>query len=189
MTKQILLWAGVITAVSLWLAWSALSIGGSIRELALALSLLNIFVFAFGLWAFIFKKHESSSRGLGVWYIGPALVTTIYLGTAQYAPDHFSLTLIVVSHLFLIAAGNYLTTSSSWLTGIPTFWNMKSSTLWGKSQRFFGYGTIVFAIVSLVVSLMSGAVNVPLAYGGILGLIILGNIHSWWLWSQSQAKG
>jgi len=191
MTKQILFWAGIFTVISLWLAWSFKSVSGPMSELALSLSVVNILVFAFGLWAFICKKHENSSRGLRVLYIGPSIVTTIALGTAKFAPDHFSLILILVSHLFLIAAGNYMTTSSNWLTGFPTFWNVKSSALWGKSQRFFGYGTVVFGIVSLAISLVSGVVYVPLAIGGIIALIILGNIHSWWIWkqSQSQAKG
>lgn len=188
MTKQMLFWAGIFTAISLWLAWSLQSESGPISALALRLSLFNILVFAIGLWALKFKKYENSTRGLRVGFIGPALVTTIALGTAQFAPDHLNLTLVLLCHLFLIVSGNYVTTSSTWLTGIPTFWNMKSSTLWGKSQRFFGYGTIVFGIVSLVISLMTGTVNVPLAFGGIIGLIILGNIHSWWIWKQSQQQ-
>lgn len=188
MTKQLLFWAGIFTAISLWLTWSLQSVSGPISELALMLSLVNVLLFAVGLWALIFKKHDNASRGLRVWYIGPALITTIALGTAQFAPDHLNLTLILVCHLLLIASGNYMTTSSTWLTGIPTFWNMKSSTLWGKSQRFFGYGTVVFGVVSLIISLIAGAVNVPLAYGSIIGLLIFGNIHSWWLWKQSQAN-
>jgi hypothetical protein len=188
MTKQILFWTGIFTAISFWLTGLFLTESGPISELALCLSVLNILVFAVGVWALISKRFEKSTRGLRVGFIGPALVSTIVLGTAQFAPDNLDLTLIIVSHLFLIVAGNYVTTSSSWLTGIPTFWNTKSSALWGKSQRFFGYGTIIFGTVSLVVSLMSGAVNVPLAYGGIIGLIILGNIHSWWIWTQSQQQ-
>lgn len=188
MTKQTLFWAGILTAISLWLTWSLQSEGGKVSQLAISLSLFNMLVFAFGFWALISKKFETSTRGLRVWFIGPALMTTIILGTAKFASGNLELTLIVASHLFLIIGGNYVTTSSTWLTGIPTFWNMRSSTLWGKSQRFFGYGTIVFGLLSLVISLLSGAVNVPLAYGGIAGLIILGNIHSWWIWKQSQEK-
>ena len=80
MTKQLLFWAGVFTAISLWLTWSLQSVSGPISELALLLSLVNVLVFAVGLWALIFKKHDNASRGLRVWYTGPALITTIALG-------------------------------------------------------------------------------------------------------------
>lgn len=189
MTKKLLFWTAVLTIISLWLTVALQSEGGKIAALALRLSFFNILVFAFGLWAFKNKKFDDNTRGLKLGILGPALITTIALGTAQFAPDHLNLTLILVCHLFLIASGNYVTTSSSWLTGIPTFWNVKSSTLWGKSQRFFGYGTIIFGVVSLVISLIIGTVNVPLAFGGLLGLIMLGNIHSWWIWKQSENQG
>ena len=63
MTKQLLFWAGLFTAISLLLTWSLQSVSEPISELALAFSLVNTLVFAIGLWAFIFKKHENSSLG------------------------------------------------------------------------------------------------------------------------------
>lgn len=191
MTKQILFWTGLLTAFSIWLGWSLrveTDPTDPIGHMATLLPLANVAIFASGFWLISSEKHKNSARGFSVAMMGPALMTIIILGAAKFFPSYFNLTLILAFHLFFIAVGNYTTTSTTWISGVPTFWNVKNSTLWGNSQRFFGRGMVLISIISLVISLVIGKLNAPILIGGLIALFILGNIHSWWNWKQSQNK-
>ncbi|MEP6343921.1 MAG: hypothetical protein ABJ275_11460 [Maricaulaceae bacterium] len=186
MTKQILFWTGVFTAISIWLGWPLRAEADPIGHMATVLPLANVAIFAAGFWLISSEKHKNSARGFSVAMMGPALMTIIILGAARFLPSYFNLALILAFHLLFIAVGNYTTTSTTWISGFPTFWNVKDSALWGKSQRFFGRGLVLISIISLVASLILGKLNAPILIGGVIALLILGNIHSWWNWKQSQ---
>lgn len=191
MTKQILFWAGILTVISFWLGWPLRAASNPIGALAIKLPLANVAMLAAGVWVSTSKKHKNSARGFPVVMLGPALMTIIILGTARFLPDYFDFSLIIALHLFFIATGNYVTTSTTWISGVPTFWNVKTAALWGKSQRFFGRAMVILGIISMAASLAVGKLNEPVLLGGLITLLVLGNAHSWWSWKQTQtpAKG
>lgn len=188
MNKQILFWTGILTAISVWLSWSLRSANGPVGEMARFFPSLNLVVFAAGFWIIASGKHRNSARGFWVGMLGPPLCAIIILGTARFSPTNFDLSIVIALHLFLIGTGNYVTTSTTWITGFPTYWNVKNPTLWGQSQRFFGPGMVALGFISLVVSLYEERVNEPVLIGGFIFLIALGNAHSWWIRKRSQAQ-
>lgn len=188
MTKHILFWTGVLTLISMGLGWSLRAEIDPIGGLAVRLPLANLAIFAAGFWLITSEKHKKSARGFSVAMMGPAVMTIIILATAKFLPSYFNLALIVAFHLFMIAIGNYTTTSTTWISGFPTFWNVKTAALWGKSQRFFGRGLVLIGLISMAASLWVGKLNGPLFMGGVIILLILGNAHSWRNWKQTQSQ-
>ena len=189
MTKQILFWCAVFTVISIGLGWSLHPDGGAAKEFAIFLPILSVGIFISAMWLLRSEKHKNSARGFFVAVCGPALMSIIILGAAKFAPNYFDLAMIIGFHLFFILTGNYVTTSTTWVSGVPTFWNVKNRALWSKSQRFFGRGIVFTGLVSLAVSLFQGRFNNPVMLTALIVLLVLGNIHSWWLWKQSQVKG
>lgn len=189
MTKKILFWCGIFTAISIGLGWSLRPDGGAAKEFATFLPILSVGIFTSAIWLLRSEKHRNSARGFFIAFCGPALMSIIILGAAKFAPNYFDLSMIIGFHLFFIITGNYVTTSTTWISGVPTFWNVKSRTLWSKSQRFFGRGMVLTGLISLAVSLFQGRFNAPVMLSALIVLLVLGNIHSWWLWKQSQVIG
>jgi len=186
MTKQVLFWSGILTAISFWLGWSLRLEADPVGEMAIVLPLVSVVMLVSCIWFYASAKHKNSARGFPAIALSPALMSIIMLSTAKFLPAYFDLSSIIAMHLMVIVTGNYMTTSTTWVSGFPTIWNVKSPSLWSKSQRFFGYGTVIFGVVSLIACLITGTMYRPVAFGGLIVLFILGNIHSFLLWKKSQ---
>jgi len=189
MTKHILFWCAVFTAICIGLGWSLRPDGGVAKELATLLPILSVGMLISAIWLLRSEKHKNSARGFFVAVCGPALMSILILGAAKFAPNYFDLSMIIGFHLFFIVTGNYVTTSTTWISGVPTFWNIKSRALWSKSQRFFGHGLVFIGLISLTVSLVQGRFYEPVFLSTLIALLVLGNIHSWRLWRQSRVIG
>lgn len=93
-------------------------------------------------------KPMQKERGFGAFLIGLPLLSLLI--QCQYLADQFQFlalfkhdfTILLALHLFLIIAGNYVTTAKSLVSGLPTFWNMRSDLFWRKSHRFLGFGIV-----------------------------------------------
>jgi len=188
MNKQIVFWSGILAAITLWLGWGLRLEPDPVGGMATVLPLVCIALFAAGIWVNASAKHKNSARGFAIVSLGPALMTLIILGTAKFMPSYFDLSVIIAFHIFFIFTGNYVTTSTTWISGFPTFWNVKSPALWSKSQRLFGYGLVLLGLVSLVASLVVGQIYPPVFIIGFVVLFILGNIHSFLLWKKTQTQ-
>ena len=92
-------------------------------------------------------------------------------------------------HLLLAIIGNYITTSKSLLSGLPTPWNMRSDLSWRKSHRMLGYGFVLLAMVSALITLIKGEYD-HMALGiGLIILLVGFAIYSWWVWRNDPERG
>lgn len=139
-------------------------------------------------------KPIHKERGFGAILIGVPLVSLLfqsqYFSTVVPVLSFLESDLIplLAMHIFLMIAGNYITTSKSLLTGLPTFWNMRSDLSWRKSHRLLGYGLVVVAAFSALWMLITGQFSRYVLGGGFIGLIILVNFYSAWVWHADPDK-
>ncbi len=85
-------------------------------------------------------------------------------------------------HVFLILVGNFVITSKSIISGIPTPWNLRSKMSWRKSHRLCGYGLVGLGIVNGAATLIKGEFQDGLLGLGMLGLFFVFAVYSWWVW-------
>ena len=91
-------------------------------------------------------------------------------------------------HIFLAIIGNYVTTSKSMMSGIPTPWNLRSDLSWRKSHRLMGFGMVVLAAVSAIITLITGVFQVFVMGGGLAISLISFVIYSWWVWREDPDR-
>jgi len=89
---------------------------------------------------------------------------------------------IVGLHVLMALIGNYITTSKSVLSGIPTPWNLRSKKSWRKSHRLGGYGMVVIGVIGGIAAIITGEYQDEFLGFSLLGLLIVFTIYSWWVW-------
>lgn len=91
-------------------------------------------------------------------------------------------------HIFLALVGNYITTSKSVLSGLPTPWNLRSKKSWHKSHRLGGYGIVVVAVISGIATLVTSEFQNGLLGLGLLAVGLIFVIYSWWIWRNDPDR-
>lgn len=91
-------------------------------------------------------------------------------------------------HVFLALVGNYVTTSKSMMSGLPTPWNLRSRESWRKSHRLGGYGTVIIAIMSGIATLVAGEFQDKLFGIGMVTLFLVFIVYSWWVWRSDPER-
>lgn len=118
----------------------------------------------------LFQLHYLADRFEGLWFFESARVPFIGL------------------HIFFVVVGNYVTTSQSLLTGLPTFWNMRSQLSWRRSHRFLGYGIVLVALISCIMTIVNSDFQPRILGFGMLALWICFIIYSWWVWRNDPNR-
>jgi len=139
-------------------------------------------------------KPMQKERGFGAFLVGLPLLSLLV--QFQYLADQFQifaifkhdLTVLLALHVFLIIAGNYITTAKSLISGLPTFWNMRSDLSWRKSHRFLGFGIVFIAIISVANLIVTGQHNHNFLGVGCILLFVVFNFYSCWLWHKDPHK-
>jgi len=91
-------------------------------------------------------------------------------------------------HVFLAVIGNYVTTSKSLLSGIPTPWNLRSDLSWAKSHRFMGFAFVATAFISAGAILVTGEYQHLILAVGLFGMLPIFAIYSWWVWKEDPNR-
>lgn len=139
-------------------------------------------------------KPIHKERGFGVILIGVPLLAILF--QTQYIAASLGLKVlqsellpIIGFHIFIAIVGNYVTTSKSLLSGLPTPWNMRSEISWRKSHRLLGFGTVMVAAISGFVTLIQGQFNHYVLGGAFLCLWVVFVVYSWWVWGRDPDRG
>lgn len=91
-------------------------------------------------------------------------------------------------HVFLAIVGNYVTTSRSMLSGLPTPWNLRSDLSWRKSHRLAGYGLVLLALISAAATLAAGEFQEHVLGIGMIILLASFAVYSWWVWRSDPDR-
>jgi uncharacterized membrane protein len=139
-------------------------------------------------------KPKQRERGFGVILYGVPLLAIAFqlhylAAAADIAVMKSELVPILGLHIFLAAVGNYVTTSKSLLSGLPTPWNMRSELSWRKSHRFAGFGLVFVAFISAIATVIEGRYNHNVLGSLMLALGVIFVIYSWWVWRTDPARG
>jgi len=103
-------------------------------------------------------------------------------------PFESALVPILGLHVFLALAGNYITTSKSLLSGLPTPWNLRSQESWRRSHRLGGYGLVIVALISAAATIIAGQFQKQVLGYGLAGLGVLFAVYSWWVWRSDPDR-
>ena len=139
-------------------------------------------------------QPENAEKGFGAILLVTPLLGLLfqlhYLSAAVPALALFESAFVPLTglHIYLALVGNYVTTSKSLLSGLPTFWNLRSQESWRKSHRLLGYGTMLVAVSSCIAMFVTGAFQNRLLGLGLLGLYVLFSVYSWWIWRQDPDR-
>ena len=139
-------------------------------------------------------KPFHKERGFGTILIGIPLLAILF--QLNYIAMEFGVAFlenelipILGFHVFLATVGNYVTTSKSLLSGLPTPWNMRSDLSWSKSHRLLGFGSVLLAVVSATVTVLQGQFNRNVLAVGFIALYLSFAIYSWWVWRNDPNRG
>jgi len=118
------------------------------------------------------------------------LLQLFFLAHAYEALALFKYELVTILgyHVFLALVGNYVTTSKSMMSGIPTPWNLRSDLSWRKSHRLMGFAFVAIAIISALAILVTGEFQEVVLATGMYGLLPVFAIYSWWVWRADPDK-
>ena len=140
-------------------------------------------------------KPKHKERGFGAILICMPLLAILF--QLHYLAENLSVLLMFKSelvpilgfHAFLATVGNYVTTSKSLLSGLPTPWNLRSDLSWSKSHRMIGYGFVGLAIISGLTTLIKGQYDHNVLGAGLIILLVSFAIYSWWVWRNDPNRG
>ena len=140
-------------------------------------------------------KPKHKERGFGAILICMPLLAILF--QLHYLAENLSVLLMFKSelvpilglHVFLATVGNYVTTSKSLLSGLPTPWNMRSDLSWSKSHRLLGFGFVLLAVISATVTVLQGQFNGNVLAVGLIILLVSFAIYSWWVWRNDPNRG
>lgn len=139
-------------------------------------------------------KPKNPERGFWTILIGTPILGILlqlhHLAHAYEALAFFGSELVPILgyHVFLAIVGNYVTTSKSMMSGIPTPWNLRSDMSWRKSHRLMGFAFVAIAIISALAILVTGEFQKEVLATGMMSLLPIFAVYSWWVWKNDPDK-